>query len=127
MKPDIDVNTKIQAGVDKVATQLAIVRLQTEIEDLQSKIKAIHNSKSVGERGILMVGFLMLLAIILLAFDSSRLVGLYIIVVTALIYIYLQRETTEQKRIDKELKILLNELDMKEKELQANQQVIVKP
>jgi hypothetical protein len=126
LKPIIDRITNVQAGVDKSASELAIARLQTEIEDLKSKIKAIDSNRSVGERGILLAGFFVILAIILLAFDSTRLVGLFIIIATILIYIFSQRETTEDKEIHNELKKLINELDMKEEELQTNQQAVLK-
>lgn len=124
--PVVDGIKKVQAEVDKAGSDLASARLQTEIEDLKRKAQAIHTSKSVGERGILVAGLFIILAIILLYFDSTRVVGLFIIVATILIYIFLQLETTEEKEIDNELKNFINELEMKEKELQENRQTISK-
>jgi hypothetical protein len=126
LKPVIDGSKKVQAGVDKDENELDIVMLQAEIEDLKYKTQAIHRSKSVGERGILVVGFLVILAIILLAFNSTRNIGLFIMVATILIYILLQRENTQEKELDNELKNLTNKLNKKEKESQANHQTISK-
>ena len=49
LAPVVEVLSKVQAGVDKTASELAIVRLQGEIPPIEAKVNALQKNKVPSE------------------------------------------------------------------------------
>jgi predicted RNA-binding Zn-ribbon protein involved in translation (DUF1610 family) len=126
LKPIIDSIQKVQVGVDKTASELAIVRLKNEIGEIESKINSA-TSEQGGECGIIGVIAFGLLALVLLFFESTRLVGLVIGVLLILMIVISNSETNKgNAKKEKETIYLRNELDIKKKELAEHQETVTK-
>ena len=121
LAPVVDQIQKVQVGVDKTASELAIKRLSTEIEDLQKQKQAITVSNQgriyAGIIGGSALGFVASLLVgKLLPFESGLCLGLSVLVISMAIGtiwgIGKQRDENAAKYlpIDREIQIRQREI-----------------
>jgi predicted RNA-binding Zn-ribbon protein involved in translation (DUF1610 family) len=125
LKPVIEGIEKVQVGVDKTASELAIVRLKKEIDDLEGKIQAINYPKLSSDDLVIIMVCLSLVGFILLFIHSTRVISVFLVICIFLVYILQWRGAKRRKEmLDDEARVLRNKLDTKKRELAVHQQTV---
>ena len=131
LKPVIDSIKKVQVGVDKTASELAIVRIDKEISQLRQEIREISGIENkyayVYKELKLPVGFVIVLSIVF-AFVGSGLFQILCIVASiyfaAVLVIGRQRYKEEIEIILEETKLLKDKIETKLKERAEHQKIV---
>ena len=145
LKPVLDGIKRVQVGVDKTASELAIVRLTKEIEELKKNIKTISAQKidndsprvefsKYGVYFLLIVGFITFVISLIDFLLVGLLIGLICFILGVYFYLYLrrrkkiEREWAEftSKKVDDKVTALENLINDKEIELSAHKEIVSK-
>lgn len=154
LKPIIESIAKVQVGVDKTASELAIVRLNKEITEIEERISVKNKSRPTLQTtkfppiflwvfGILFIGAAIALIISVALFDSNEIVGGVFFLIIAIMVLAIplaivwalrskmknkaKRKFDEQNRIvDEEIKKLNDLLEVKNKEFSEHQNLVSK-
>ncbi len=147
LKPVIDSIKSLQLGVDKTASELAIVRIKKEIEELERALNNVTNEAEIrGYQNIeqnnsslalgitLTIGLLLIVISIINSYVEGALIVVFISGIFIIFFLHQNSQKNKEnerrgvigKNLVRESSIINNNLDNKKRELIYHQEIVSK-